>query len=457
MRWHGVETGAVIPLTIAWVACVVVLAPSPCAAEPTESNDAVARSSDSEVDAPGFAYEPQAEEGPHPNSDFEWWYHFGFLKRDGSKRFDYAFVSSFQRSPKGRYLFYTLTDLATGKRHHCAVVDRSLFGVDDATDSSKVDAPRDTDDQNAAAEDQAEGESDGLLASLGKRLVRWSLGVLPVLPEGHRFMEPGGDCAKPTDTPIWFCYGDNQFQKHGPDYRALFTNDVFRLELFLQNRGHAMPVFGTGLAGIDRPEDQHYYSYPRMAARGRLQWLTSTADDKEAPSATNEGVAENQPAPAAPLRGQVDCEVVGAFWYDHQWGQVTEDALMKWCWWGLILDDGRAVNMSFLQNSDTGETVQRGLTLQLRDGATQFTDDVTFKPVQTWKSRHKRSYRVAWKVEAPKLGLAIKIEPIGNDHELPVLLYKYIWEGPCRAVVRYRDGRAARGLGFQELIGQAHE
>jgi predicted secreted hydrolase len=64
-----------------------------------------------ETQRSGFAYDPEAEEGPHPKSDFEWWYHFGFLKQEDAPKYEYSVVSSFQRNAKGRDLFYNLCDL----------------------------------------------------------------------------------------------------------------------------------------------------------------------------------------------------------------------------------------------------------------------------------------------------------------------------------------------------------
>ena len=75
-----------------------------------------------------FAFDPEKEEGPHPDSDFEWWYHFGFLKQPGATEFEYSFVSSFQRNKAGRYLFYNLANLKTGEHQRVAVLDRSLLG-----------------------------------------------------------------------------------------------------------------------------------------------------------------------------------------------------------------------------------------------------------------------------------------------------------------------------------------
>ena len=125
-----------------------------------------------------LAYDPEQEEGPHPDADFEWWYQFGFLKRTGAAKFEYSFVSSFQRNKSGRYVFYNLSDLSTGKNLHYALADRSLFGLTE---------------EPAAAQPEGDGEkSPRKPAGLGQRLTRWLQDNLPVLPEGHKFMAPPG-------------------------------------------------------------------------------------------------------------------------------------------------------------------------------------------------------------------------------------------------------------------------
>jgi len=360
----------------------------------------------------GFAYDPQQEEGPHPKSDFEWWYHFGFLRKAGSPEYTHSFVSSFQRNKNGRYLFYTMADLKTGKKYHYALADRSLFGVRDA--------PRPA---------EAGGESPepkSTLRDLGNRLGRLALNVLPVLPDRHEFMAPATSPAESAMSELWLAYADNRFQKRGAFYQATYKNEDFSLELTLRPDGPPMPVLGTGLTGLEKAEDQHYYTYPRMSAVGSL--------------VTNEKTVKLE----------------GEFWYDHQWGKVKSKTLMKWCWWGLQLGNGQNLSIFFLQNSRTGETVQQGLTLHHPDGKTQVCRDVTFTPNREWKSPTRRIYSVDWEIRAPELDLTIQIRPTGDDHEIPVLLYGRIWEGPCEAEASFGNGPKIKGRGFQEMIGQGN-
>ena len=323
----------------------------------------------------GFAYDPEQEEGPHAGADFEWWYHFGFLGPAEAANPTHAFVSSFQRNPAGRYLFYTLTDLANGNKSHHARLDRAL------------------------------------------------LPMPAKLPSGHSYLPKPAAPPEADRSVLQLRYGDHQLTLVGDEYRARFLNPAFELNLTLTRCGPAMPVNGNGLQGLENPRDQHYYSYPRMAATGHLV-----------------------------LDGE-SREMSGLFWYDHQWGIVRHPRLMKWCWWGLMLDNGDSLNLFRQWDFESGELVQQGLTRQSATKGVETSRKIEMTPGRRWAGPGDRVYHVEWRIAAPELGLTMAIEPIHDDHAIPVLLYGWIWEGPCRAKVRYADGSVTQGIGFQEMIG----
>ncbi len=360
----------------------------------------------------GFAYDPQMEEGPHPESDFEWWYHFGFLRRKGAPEFEYSFVSSFQRNKSGRYLFYNLSKLDADETSHHGLVDRSLLGL-----TARPETPQ--------AETGTEQPSEG--PGILRRLAYWIQDALPLLPERHEFLPPSNLPPPSCRSELSLVYGDNRLEKVGNAYELVYHNSDFVLELTLRAVAPPMPMLGTGLTGLHKPEDQYYYTYPRMSATGLLR------------------------------RGEEQWEMEGDFWYDHQWGKVVSTVPKTWGWWGLRLRDGRNLAVFFLRDGQSGDIVQQGLTLHHPDGRTEVYRDVTFKPLRDWNSPHGRRYAVEWQIEARELNMTIRIRPYSDNHELPVLLYGRIWEGPCRAEIIVPGEPTVQASGFQELIGEIDE
>jgi predicted secreted hydrolase len=318
--------------------------------------------------APGpfWAFDPDLEEGVHADVQVEWWYHWGFLSdADGG---EWSVFSSFFRTrkpggPLMRYQLYDLTDLRTGAR------------------SSR----------SAAGE-----ESLALVAALtGRR----------ELPRPHLVI-PGTPLEQPGE-PLRLRYGDDLLERVGDRVYVLRVQDV---DVTLRSVAPAMAIEGTGLTGLDDPSDMHYYTLPRLEARGSVRGRAAT----------------------------------GVFWYDHQWGRSWIGPEIGWAWWGLHLDDGRNLNAYVLRDVRSG-TVRRAVATL--DGAVHA---LSAEPLEHWTSSTQVRYPVRWRLRAGPLDLEIR--PCFEDRELPVLgEQESIWEGPVKAT-----GTAA-GRGFQELVGYARE
>jgi predicted secreted hydrolase len=195
------------------------------------------------------------------------------------------------------------------------------------------------------------------------------------------------------------------------------------MDVTLELQGPPMPNNGNGMQGMVDPEDQFYYSYPRVSAQAILE------------------------------KNGKKTELIGDFWYDHQWGVHRIPNKIKWCWMGFKLDNGENLNLQFMQDQDTSELLMWGLTRHHADGKTEFYKDVTFTPKGQWTSPHDLTYDVKWKVEVPEIKLVVDAEAYNNDHEVANMA-GYIWEGPCKAKVTYADGSTTTGLGFLEMIGK---
>jgi predicted secreted hydrolase len=313
-----------------------------------------------------WAFDPDQEEGIHGGVEVEWWYHFGFLTDDAGK--EWAVFSAFFRAqkkgaPLTRYLLYDLLDLKTGEHDY-----RSRLGA----------------------------EAMALMAlGSGKS----------TLDPPHAVI-PGTPIEKPGD-PLKLTYGESSLERTGERTYRLKVGEV---HLELRATSPAMPIEGTGLTGVERPEDMHYYTIPRLEATGRVKGRAAR----------------------------------GALWYDHQWGASWTGPSFGWSWWGLQLDDGSAVNAYVLRETNPARVRKAVMTR----GGRVFPLEAT--PLEWWESPIHVRYPVAWRLVGG--GLDVTVEPAFKSREVMLVgNTDTLWEGPVRVT------GTVGGRGFQELVGYARE
>ena len=252
------------------------------------------------------------------------------------------------------------------------------------------------------------------------------------LPEGHKFTVAPDPPCEPAESEIWFCYGNNRIQRQGDLYKLSYENEDYTMDLTLERQGPVLPVNGNGMQGMIEQTDSYYYTYPRVSGEATI------------------------------IRDGKKTELVGDFWYDHQWAFKRDRAktpirAVKWVWLGLKLDNGENLSLFYLAFSDTNEKFLWGLTRHFPDGRTEFYKDVTFTPKREWTSPRNRVYNVKWQIEVPEIGLVLDAEAYGDDHELANFAGGMMWEGPCKAKVSYKDAPKTEGLGFLEMMGHRVE
>jgi predicted secreted hydrolase len=335
--------------------------------------------------APGFAramapiaFSFPDDHGPHPEFRSEWWYFTGNLADEN-----------------GRHFGFQLT----------------FFRVA----LSPVAAPR----ESAWATNQAWMAhftlTDTALKTFhtAERLGRGALGLAG---------------AKPSPFRVWL--GDWQATGHGDfgffPLRLTAAHEGFAIELELWALKRLVL---QGNQGLDRkgPEPgnaSHYYSYPRLAARGSVRTPNSSFD------------------------------VTGTAWMDREWGtSALGPALAGWDWLSLQLSDGRDLMLYRLRRKDgSADAFSKG-ALVLPDGTriALSVREFEIEPRRWWTSPTTRvRYPVAWSIEIPAMQLALEIEPRLDNQELN-LSVRY-WEGAVLA-----DGRAGgervTGQGYLELAG----
>jgi predicted secreted hydrolase len=208
-------------------------------------------------------------------------------------------------------------------------------------------------------------------------------------------------------------------------YNAHIPLDEVRFELALTPR--QAPILhgeqGYSRKGADPLSASYYYSIPHLAVSGSLR-----------------------PRNGATRR------VAGTAWLDHEWSShYMEEAAAGWDWLGINLDDGGAL-MLFRMRDSQRRTLWAGGTLRQADGAlsTFSPAQIGFESRREWTSpRTGTRYPVAWTVAAG--ALTISIEPMMDDQENDTRLSTgtIYWEG---AVLALRDGKLV-GRGYLELTG----
>jgi predicted secreted hydrolase len=204
------------------------------------------------------------------------------------------------------------------------------------------------------------------------------------------------------------------------------NDEDVRLALRLVSTAPAVLQGDSGLdakgAGVGNAS--YYYSVPRLAAEG---------------SVTVGGEAT---------------AVTGLAWLDREWGtSALEPGTVGWDWFALHLSDGGSLMFYRLRTASGDATEFSGGTwvsaggMQTRLGA----DEVELQPVRYWTSSTTGvRYPVAWRLDAPGVGISLAINPYLENQEVD-LSVRY-WEGAVRAEGT-GPGGPLTAQGYLELAG----
>jgi len=221
------------------------------------------------------------------------------------------------------------------------------------------------------------------------------------------------------------------------------TADAFPVTLHARDGGVALdltleagkPAVIHGDAGLSQkgPEPGNasfYYSHTRMPADGTLV-----------------------------LEGDT-LAVRGVGWLDREWStSALSEGQIGWDWAALQLDDGWDLMLYRLRRADgSTDAWSAGTLVDPRGEATPLTwgDDVTMAETSTWTSPIDGAvYPSGWRVELPRRGWSLTVEPRVADQELD-LAFRY-WEGAVSVTGVGTGGAAVGGRGYVELTGYAGE
>jgi len=191
-------------------------------------------------------------------------------------------------------------------------------------------------------------------------------------------------------------------------------------------RDNGRPVVLQGDRGLSRKSAQpgnasYYYSYTRLATRGKIRL------------------------------GQRQFDVSGESWFDREWSSSALAADQAgWDWFALHLDDGRDLMFYRMRGKDgKAQRFSRGVLVE-HDGTIEALShhQVELRPLRHWTSDTGNRYPVAWHLRVPGHDLDLRVEAAFDAQEMP-LTVRY-WEGAVRVT------GSAQGVGYLELSGYAN-
>ncbi len=232
----------------------------------------------------------------------------------------------------------------------------------------------------------------------------------------------------------------NDLKVHVRDWSASREDNHIRLKA--RENGHALdlllisekPPVLHGKAGYSRKGDtrqqaSYYYSLTRLKATGTL---------------TFEGASH---------------QVQGLAWMDHEFGSsILLADQVGWDWFGLQLDDGSELMVSYLRHKDGSFERPFGTFISKDGDVTDLEhDSIMISPRAKWTSPHTKAvYPSGWNLHIKEQNISLEIAPLVRDQELSSgdLNRLTYWEGAVEAKGT-RNGIPVHGRGYVELTGYA--
>lgn len=239
---------------------------------------------------------------------------------------------------------------------------------------------------------------------------------------------------KDASTPIRVWLADWEIARAGNGWtvKARFGNHALDLQLT-----ETAPLFlngKTGEEGLSRKgpnagQASYYYSVPGLETRGTLT-----------------------------VNGTKHSVASGRSWLDREWGsnQLSKNQA-GWDWFAMQFDDGSALMLYVLRNTDGSIEAASSGTFVAKDGARTHLvlADLQFKRGRVWKSPHSGGeYTLGWEIEIPRVALSVKVEAAQDDQEIKSARFSKIfyYEGAIK-LRGTRAGKAVEGDGYLEITG----
>ena len=246
----------------------------------------------------------------------------------------------------------------------------------------------------------------------------------------ERYSRPGPGLAGAQGDPYRVWIEDWEIRENAPGtYQLTARQDGISIDLTLTDEIGVILHGDNGYSrkGEDITNASYYYSQPRLRADGFLEL------------------------------DEANYEVTGLVWKDHEFStSVLDQDQIGWDWFSLQFEDGSALMLFQLRESDGGISDSSSGTFIDADGTTASLEknDFDIAVLDEWLSPHTDGiYPSAWRIQLSEPACLLEIQPWMADQEIHFPAFTY-WEG----AVRFEgtcDGTPARGNGYIELTGYA--
>lgn len=322
-----------------------------------------------------------ADHGPHLDFETEWWYFTGNLESAEGRRFGFQLT------------FFRRALAAEDEKRESAWATRQLYFAHFTVTDAQGDAFHSFERFSRGALGLAEAKAEPFRVAIEAwQAAATGKDLFPL--ELHA---QGGEVALELtleDAQGWVAQGDEGLSRKG------------------QGEGDA----------------SYYYSFPRLAARGKVR-----------------------------LGGET-VAVHGEAWLDREWSTSALAADQAgWDWFSLQFADGRSLMLYRLRKKDgSRDPFSAGALIEKNGSKKQLgAGDFQLEPGRTWQSpRSGAEYPVVWQLALLGLGLECTTRAVVDGQELDVS-FRY-WEGAVDAECR-QNGKTIAGRGYVELVGYAEK
>jgi predicted secreted hydrolase len=337
----------------------------------------------------GYRYQFPRDHGSHDGFRTEWWYYTGNLTAKDGRAFGYQ-LTFFRRGMPPEQV-ETLPS-----RWSITQLYLAHFAVSDVTKGRFRYAEK----LSRAALGQAGAEAERLHVWID----RWRAEALEPQATGHQ---------APAQM-LEASHGD----------LAIALTVVPEKPLVIHGTG------GVSRKGAESGQSSHYYSWTKLATKGRL---------------TIEGES---------------FDVTGTSWMDHEFGSADlSSELVGWDWFSLQMADQTELMLYRLRRADGSvHPASSGTFIDREGGAHPLSvHDFTLEPLTYWASAlSKARYPQRWRLTVPSKGLSLELVPRMAEQELRTERSTQVtyWEGAIE-ITGEANGRMIQGLGYMELTGYA--